>query len=62
MGRNYILFKTNVIFKFAVLFLTLSALQTDTYTNAISADPDEMAQNELSNQELHCLLVFPVID
>ena len=62
MGRKYILFKTNVIFKFAVLFRTLSALQTDTYTNAISADSDEMAQNELSHQELHCLLVFPVID
>ena len=35
--------------------LTLSALQTKTDTFANSVDPDEMAHNEPSQQDLHCL-------
>ena len=35
--------------------LTLSSLQTITNTFANSADQDEMACNELSHQDLHCL-------
>ena len=34
--------------------LILSARQTKTITCANSVDPDEMAHNELSHQDLHC--------
>ena len=34
--------------------LTYSSLQTNTDTFANSADPDEMAYNELSHWDLHC--------
>ena len=37
------------------LLLTLSALQTKTYTFANSVDPDETAHKELSHLGLHCL-------
>ena len=36
--------------------LTLSAWQTKTDTCANGVDPDETAHNELSHQDLHCLL------
>ena len=35
--------------------LTLSALQAETTLFANSVDPDEMAHNEPSHQDLHCL-------
>ena len=37
--------------------LTLSSLQTNTDAFANSADPDKIAHNEPSHQELHCLPV-----
>ena len=36
-------------------FLTLSAQQASTDAYANSVDPDEMAHNEPSHQDLHCL-------
>ena len=36
--------------------LILSYLQITTDTFANSVDPDETARNELSHQDLHCLL------
>ena len=41
-----------------LVFLTLPALQTQTDTFANSVDPDEMSQNVLSHQDLHCLLFY----
>ena len=38
------------------MVLILSSLHTNTDTFVNSADPDEMAHNELSNLDLHCLL------
>ena len=35
--------------------LTLSSQQSNTYTFGNSADPDEMALNEPSHQDLYCL-------
>ena len=37
--------------------LTLSALWTNIVTSANSVDPDEMAHNEPSHQDLHGLLL-----
>ena len=41
--------------------LTLSVLQTKTYTCANSVDPGETAHNELSHQDLRCLPLFTLI-
>ena len=42
--------------------LTFSSLQTNTDTFANSADPDEMACNEPSNLDLHCLQLLLISD
>ena len=42
-------------FIISIHILTLSSLQINTDTFANSADPDEMAHNEPSHQDLHCL-------
>ena len=43
------------------IFLNLSSLHTNTDAFANSAEPDEMAYNESSHQDLHCLPILLLI-